>query len=120
MPQILSEGAWLNISDVISREDGQIMSFKVNTKEHGLVTVEANVPWKEWEAFLNFFSRGGGGAAVGSAFGPLGALVGAAAGIVSFFKTYEEKRPGYVHRASGSHYFGRFYNVRDRSYYRAT
>lgn len=118
MPQILSSGTWYTISDVASMEDGRIMSFKLTTKEHGLVTVEANVPWQEWQVFLNFAGRSVGGAGVGAAFGPVGAVIGAAAGIVSFFKSYEDNSPGYVHRPSGSRYFNRIFNTKDSSTYR--
>lgn len=119
MPQILSNnGTWYPISDVISREDGRIMSFKLNTRDHGEVTVEANLSWEDWQTFTNFLARSGGGASIGAAFGPIGAIVGGAAGIISFFKSYDQHTPGYLHRASGSHYFDRYFNTRDSSTYR--
>ena len=117
MPKIRSGNTWFSIQDVVTREDGQLMSFKLNTKEHGFVTVDANVPWKEWEAFITFLGRSAGGATVGFAFGPVGALLGAAAGVVAFFKSYDAHAPGYVHRGSGTHYFEEFFNTRNRSAY---
>jgi hypothetical protein len=37
MPKVLDSGTWWDVSDVISKNDGTVMSFKINTKEHGVV-----------------------------------------------------------------------------------
>jgi hypothetical protein len=121
MPQIKDVNEnWWAIWDVVTREDGQIMSFKTTTSDNRTVTLEAkNIPqWEGWETAMNAIGRPAGAATIGSAFGPVGAFVGLCAGAVSFFKSYDDRSPGYIDRASNSTYFDRFFNTRDASRYR--
>lgn len=123
MPQILASGTWTTISDVVSQEDGQIMSFTIDTPDHGPVTLEANLPWQEWKTYLDFVAKATGGAVgvlgLGLVSGPVGVLLGAGAGVLAFFKSHNQNGPGYIHRESDTHYFDCIYNIGDTSSYRA-
>ncbi len=122
MPQIRDDNdRWWQIWDVTTREDGQIMSFKTKTQDNRTVTLEAKntVQWEGWESAVNAVGRVAGGAAIGAPFGgPVGAFFGGCAGLVSFLKSWDDRCPGYIDRASNSTYFDRFFNIHDQSRYR--
>jgi hypothetical protein len=120
MPKVKdTDGIWYDVEDVIARGDGLVMSFKIKTRDHGKVTVIANLPPEDWKTFLDFVGRTGGGAGMGVAFGPIGAIIGGALGILSFLKAHDDDTPGYLYTESKTRYFSRLYNTHDNSSYRA-